>query len=85
MPHITEDTAACAIEREDKIELEIKARKKKRNTHGSFCKLGRQSHGHVKPNTAKKVSPTRVLVPDDGPEGLWKKTNGKDDLEDHLF
>jgi hypothetical protein len=84
-PHLTEDNAAFAIEREEKIELEIKARENRRNTQGSFKKLGRHIRGHVKPNTAKKSSLTRVSVPDDGPEGLCKDIIGKNDLENHLI
>jgi hypothetical protein len=68
-PHLTEYNPVFAIEREEKIELEIKARENKRNTQGSFRKLGRQIRGHLKPNTAKKSSLTRVTVPDAGPEG----------------
>jgi hypothetical protein len=51
-PHLTEDSPAYAIEREENLELDIKARKNRRNTQGSFRKLGRQIGGHVKPNTA---------------------------------
>jgi hypothetical protein len=84
-PHLTEDNAACAIEREEKIELEFKARENRRNTQGSFRKLGRQIRGHVKPNSNNKSSLARVSVPDDGPESLWQQISGKDDLEDHLI
>jgi hypothetical protein len=45
-PHLSEDNVPCAIEREEKIELEVKAREKRRNTQGSFRKLGRQIRGH---------------------------------------
>jgi hypothetical protein len=65
--------------------LEVKARENRRNTQGSFRKLGRQIRGHVKPNSNKKSSLKRVLVPDDGPEGLWQHIIGKDKLEEHLF
>jgi hypothetical protein len=41
-PLFTEDNVVCAIEREEKIELEVKAREKRRNAQGSFKKLGRQ-------------------------------------------
>jgi hypothetical protein len=84
-PQLTEDNVAFAIEREEKIEFEIKAHENIRNTQGSFRDLGRQIHGHVKPNTAKKASLTRVSVTDDEPEGLWKHISGKDDLDDHLI
>jgi hypothetical protein len=45
--HLTDDNVVCAIEREEKIELEVKARENRRNTQGSFRKLGRQIRGHV--------------------------------------
>jgi hypothetical protein len=60
-------------------------RENRRNAQGSFQKLGHQIRGRVKPNTAKKLSLTRVMVPDDGPGGLWKQIIGKDDLEDNLI
>jgi hypothetical protein len=55
-----------ALEIEEKIELEIKARENRQNTQGFFRKLGRQIGGHLRPNTAKKYSLTRVTVPDTG-------------------
>jgi hypothetical protein len=84
-PHLIEDNHVCTIEREEKIEMDIKARENTRNSQGSFRKLGRQIRGHVKPNTAKKSSLVIVTVPDAGPEILWKHSIGKDDLEDHLI
>jgi hypothetical protein len=84
-PHFSEDNVACAIQREEKIELEVKAQENRRNTHGSFRKLGIQIRGHVKPNSNKKSSLTRVSVPDDGPEGLCQHIIGKDNLEEHLI
>jgi hypothetical protein len=59
-------------------------RENRRTTQGSFRKLGRQIRKHVKPNTAKFFILTRVVVPADGPEGLWAKIISKDYLEDHL-
>jgi hypothetical protein len=85
LPHLTEDNVACAIEREEKIELEVKAQKNRRNTQGPFRKLGRQTRGHAKPNSNKNSSLTRVSVLDDGRKGLWQQIIGKDDLEDHLI
>jgi hypothetical protein len=82
---LSEDNVACAIEREEKIELEVKARENRRNTQGSFRKLGKTVRGHVKPNSNKKSSLTRVSVPDDGPVGLRQHIIGKDALEDHLI
>jgi hypothetical protein len=78
-------SAPSDIEREDKSELEIKARENRRNAQGSFRKLGRQIRRHVKPNIAHKSSITRVSVTDDGPVGLSKQIIGKYDLEDHLI
>jgi hypothetical protein len=82
---LTEDNVVCAIEREEKIELKVKAREKRRNTQGSFRNIGRQIRGHVKPNSNKKSSLTKVSVPDDGPEGLWQQIIGKDELEGRLI
>jgi hypothetical protein len=84
-PQLTEENVVCPIEREESIELEVKAQKNRRNTQGSFRKLGRQIQGHIKPNFNKKSSLTRVSVPDDGPEGLWQHIICKDKLEDHLI
>jgi hypothetical protein len=66
VPQLTEENAACAMKREDKIELETKARENRRNTQ-LFSETWAQIRGHVKPNTAKKSSLTRVMAPDDGP------------------
>jgi hypothetical protein len=41
--------------------------------------------GHVKPNSNKKSSLTRVSVPDNGPVGIWQQIIGNDALEDHLI
>jgi hypothetical protein len=35
-PRLTEDNVVCAIEREEKIELEVKTREHRRNTQESF-------------------------------------------------
>jgi hypothetical protein len=83
--HLTDDNPVCALYREEKIDMEIKARENRRNTQGSFRKLGRQIRGHVKPNSTNKSSLTRVTVPDTGPEGLWKHIIEKDDIEDHMI
>jgi hypothetical protein len=77
---LTEDNATGAIEREENIELEVKARENRRNTQVSFRKLGRKIGGHVKLNSNNKSSLTRVSVPDDVPEGLWQQIIGKEDL-----
>jgi hypothetical protein len=84
-PHLTEYNPVYAIEREEKMEMEIKARENRRNTQGSSRNLGSQIRGHVKPNTAKKSILAKVTVPDAGPEGLWKHNIGKDELKDHLI
>jgi hypothetical protein len=83
--HLTDDKPVYAIEREEKIEMDIKARQNRWNTQGSFWKPRRQIRGHVKPNSTNKYSLTRVTVPDNGPEGSWKHIIGKEDLEDHLI
>jgi hypothetical protein len=84
-PHLTEDSPAFSIEREENTDFEIKACEKRQNTQESFRNLGHQIQGHVKPNTAKKCSLTRFTVTDSGPEGLWKHIICKDYLEDHLI
>jgi hypothetical protein len=75
-PHLTEDNPLYAIEREEKIEMEIKAHENRRNTQGSFRKLGRQIRGHVKPNSTKKSSLVRLTVPDTRREGLCRHNIG---------
>jgi hypothetical protein len=40
--------------------MDIKARENRRNTQGSFRKIGRQIRGHVKPNSTNKYILTRV-------------------------
>jgi hypothetical protein len=84
-PRLTEDNVVCAIEREENTRLEVKAQENRRNTQGSFKKIGRQIRGHVKPNSNKKSSLTRVSVPDAGSPGLWQQLIGKDELEEHLI
>jgi hypothetical protein len=49
--------------------MEIKARENRRNTQGSFRKVGRQIRDHAKPNSTNKYSLTIVTVTDAGPEG----------------
>jgi hypothetical protein len=82
-PHLTEDDDSCAIEREDRIQQELKSRENKRTSQKTFRRLGRQIRGHVKPNSAKKPSLSKVTVPET--DGTWSKIIGKDDLEDHLI
>jgi hypothetical protein len=82
-PHLTKDDDSCAIEREDRIQQELKSRKNKRTSQKTFRKLGRQICGHVKPNSAKKSSLSNVTVPET--DGTWTQIIGKNDLEDHLI
>jgi hypothetical protein len=82
-PHLSEDDDSCAIEREDRIQQELKSRENKRTSQKTFRKLGRQILGHVKPNSAKKSSLSKVTVPET--DGTWSQIIGKDDLEDHLI
>jgi hypothetical protein len=53
-PHLTEDDDLCAIEREDRIQKELKSRENKWTSQKTFRKVGRKIRGHVKPNLAKK-------------------------------
>jgi hypothetical protein len=82
-PHLTEDNDSCAIEREDRIQQELKSRENKWTSQKTFRKLGRQIRGHVNPNSAKKSSLSKVTVPET--DGTWSQIIGKDDLEDHLI
>jgi hypothetical protein len=75
-PHLTEDDDSCAIEREDRIQHELKSRENKRTSQKTFRKLGRQIRGQVKPNSAKKSSLSKVTETD----GTWTHIIGKDDL-----
>jgi hypothetical protein len=81
-PHLTEDDDSCAIEREDRIQQELKSRENKRTSQKTFRKLGRQIRGQVKPNSVKKSSLSKVTVPET--DGTWTQI-GKDDLENHLI
>jgi hypothetical protein len=83
LPRLTEDDDSCAIEREDRIQHELKSRENKRTSQKTFRKLGRQIRGQVKPNSAKKSSLSKVTVPET--DGTWTQIIGKDDLEDHLI
>jgi hypothetical protein len=82
-PHLTEDDESCVIEREDRIQHELKSRENKRTSYKTFRKLGRQIRGQVKPNTAKKSNLSKVTVPET--DGTWTQIIGKYDLEDHLM
>jgi hypothetical protein len=82
-PYLTEDDDSRAIEREDRIQHELKSRENKRTSQKTFRKLGRQIRGQVKPNSAKKSSLSKVTVPET--DGTWTQIIGKDDLEDHLL
>jgi hypothetical protein len=79
-PHLTEDDESCAIEREDRIQHEMKSRENKWTSQKIFRKLGRQIRGQVKPNSA---SLSKVTIPET--DGTWTQIIGKDDLEDHLI
>jgi hypothetical protein len=82
-PQLTEDDESCDIEREDRIQHELKSRENKRTSQKTFRKLGRQIRGQVKPNSANKSSLSKVTVPET--DGTWTHIIGKDDLEDNLI
>jgi hypothetical protein len=82
-PHLTEEDDSCAIEREDRIQQELKSRENKRTSQKTFRKLGRQIRDHAKPNSANKSSLSKVTVLET--DGTWSHIIGKDDLEDHLI
>jgi hypothetical protein len=64
-----------------KIQKELKWRKNKRVSKGSFKKLGRQIRVHINPSSLKKTSLTRLEIPDQ--DGVWKKIQGKGPVEEH--
>jgi hypothetical protein len=69
-PHIVEGNVIMTLEREATIQKELKRRKNKRVSQGSFKKLGRQIRGHINPSSLKKTSLTRLDIPDK--DRVWK-------------
>jgi hypothetical protein len=61
----------------------LKSRENKRTSQKTLRKLGRQIRVHVKPNSAKKSSLSKVTVPET--DGNWTQIIGKYDLKDHLI
>jgi hypothetical protein len=59
-PHLVEGNASMTLEREAKIQKELKRRENKRVTQGSFRKLGRQIRVHINPSSLKKTSLMRL-------------------------
>jgi hypothetical protein len=70
------------LEREAKIQKELKRRDNKRVAKGSFKKLGRQIRGHINPSSLKKTSLTRLERPDQ--DGVWKEIQGQGPIEEHI-
>jgi hypothetical protein len=81
-PHLMETNVCMTLEREAKIQKELKRREKKRVAQGSFKKLGRQIRGHTNPSSLKKTSLTRLKIPYQ--DGVWKKIQGKGPIEEHI-
>jgi hypothetical protein len=82
-PHLVEDNAMQAQEREDRIEKEVKQRETRRFTQKSFRKLGYQIRGHVKPNSTKKSSLNRLDI--QAEDGIWRQIVRKTQVEEHLI
>jgi hypothetical protein len=59
----------------------LKRRDNKRVSQGSFKKLGRQTIGQINPSSLKKISLTRLEIPDK--DGVWKEIKGKGPIEEH--
>jgi hypothetical protein len=57
-------------------------RENKRVTQGSFKKIGRQIRGHINPISLKKISLTRLEIPNQ--DGVWKEIQGKGPMEEHI-
>jgi hypothetical protein len=59
-PHLVEGNVYMTLEREARMQKELKWRENKRVTKGSFKKLGRKIRGHINPSSLKKTSLTRL-------------------------
>jgi hypothetical protein len=81
-PHLVEGNVLMTLEREAKIQKELKWRENKRVSQGSFKKLGRQIRGHINPSSLKNTSLTRLETPDQ--DGVWKEIQGKGPMEEHV-
>jgi hypothetical protein len=69
-PHLMEGNVLMTLEREARIQKELKRRGNNWVYQGSFKKLGRQIRGHINPSRLKKNRPTRFKIPDQ--DGVWK-------------
>jgi hypothetical protein len=72
-----------ASERKGHILKELKPRENILTAARSYCKLGRQISGHVKPNSIEKKFLTSLEVPRDAE--LWRCIEGKDAVEDRII
>jgi hypothetical protein len=81
-PHLVEGNVLMTLEREAKIQKELKRCENHRVSQGSFKKLGRQIRGHINPSSLKKTSLTRLKIPDQ--DGVWKEIQGKGPMEEHI-
>jgi hypothetical protein len=69
-PNLVEGNILMILEREAKIQKELKRRENKRVSQGSFKKIGRQIRGYINPSSFKNTSLTRLEIPDQ--DGVWK-------------
>jgi hypothetical protein len=81
-PHIVEGNVLMTLEREAKIQKELKRRENKRVSQGSFKKLERQIRGYINPISLNKTSLTSLEIPDQ--DGVWKEIQGKGPMEEHI-
>jgi hypothetical protein len=80
-PHLVEGNLLMTLEREAKIQKELKRGENKRVYQGSFKKLVSQIRGNINPSSLKKTSMTRLDIPDQ--DGVWKGIKGKGSMEEH--
>jgi hypothetical protein len=81
-PHLVEVNVSMTLEREVKIQKELKRGDNKRVTQGSFKKLERQIRGHINPRSLKKTSLMRLEIPDQ--DRVMKEIQGKGPIEEHI-
>jgi hypothetical protein len=81
-PHLVEENVRMTLEREAKIQKELKRCENKRVSKGSFKNLGRQIRGYINPSSLKKTSMTRLEIPYQ--DGVWKEIQGKGPMEEHI-
>jgi hypothetical protein len=72
------------VEKETRVENEVKTREKRRTAQRSWRKMGRQIWVYLKPNTPKRSKLMHVEVPN-GDGTAWTKIENKEEVENHLI